>query len=245
MDYNINLGVGGADTPIMHNVTGCLLFTRTEAYVSSTFTHIRVKGQAQISGNYFYTAAGIDATSHIGVDIYAPSNGTQVTGNYFFRVPTLVNVQASANTTFIAHNTTEDDATSLAAAPVVDAGTGTRIALNGGDRNFGEVRSDTGVFWSSVASPGFYAGANKLKVITATQGSAAAVNYIDVVNSATGSPPILRPLGTDTDIDLELLAKGAGKIRFGTRASTVDVAITGYITIKDAAGTERKLAIID
>ena len=59
-----------------------------------------------------------------------------------------------------------------------------------------------------------------------------------------GTRPLLRAEGTATDIDLAFQAKGAGHIRFGTRTASADVAITGYIEIKDAAGTIRKLAVI-
>lgn len=39
-----------------------------------------------------------------------------------------------------------------------------------------------------------------------------AVNHIDIVNNATGSGPIIRAVGEDTDVDLRLLSKGAGVV---------------------------------
>lgn len=54
----------------------------------------------------------------------------------------------------------------------------------------------------------------------------------------------MRAEGNATDIDLELLPKGAGKARFGTLTANADAPITGYITIKDAGGNLRKLAVI-
>lgn len=48
---------------------------------------------------------------------------------------------------------------------------------------------------------------------------------------------------TDTNVDLRLLTKGTGVLRFGTYATGTGAA-TGYITIKDAAGNARKLATI-
>lgn len=70
-----------------------------------------------------------------------------------------------------------------------------------------------------------------------------AVNYIRIENSATGDPLDISAQGTDTDIDLRLEAKGAGHIRFGSFAGGSG-SIAGWITIKDAAGVERKLAVI-
>lgn len=42
--------------------------------------------------------------------------------------------------------------------------------------------------------------------------ASSAVNWLDVLNAATGNPVKIQPNGTDTDIDLELLAQGAGEI---------------------------------
>ena len=50
--------------------------------------------------------------------------------------------------------------------------------------------------------------------------------------------------GVDSDIDLAFFPKGTGVLRFGAFTSNADAAITGYITIKDAAGNVRKLATI-
>ena len=49
--------------------------------------------------------------------------------------------------------------------------------------------------------------------------------------------------GTD-DIDLTLTPAGAGVVRFGTHAGVAAELVTGYITIKDAGGTTRKIAVI-
>ena len=56
---------------------------------------------------------------------------------------------------------------------------------------------------------------NANSVLDVTGGTASAVNYIDINNAATGSGPEIAAVGTDTDIDLELLAKGAGVVTAG------------------------------
>jgi hypothetical protein len=50
--------------------------------------------------------------------------------------------------------------------------------------------------------------------------------------------------GTTTDVDLLIAAKGAGLVRFGAHAALSGETVTGYITIKDTAGTVRKLAVV-
>jgi hypothetical protein len=49
--------------------------------------------------------------------------------------------------------------------------------------------------------------------------------------------------GTD-DLDLQLSPAGAGLVRFGTRSALSGETVTGYIIIKDAGGTSRKLAVV-
>lgn len=248
MDYNIHITGASGVNPTMNNITKCLLFCRTEAYVSSTFKHIIVENQCQIQGNYFFTPTGVTPTNHIGVDVNAPASGTcygvQVQGNMFHRLNTLVDVAASVVNTVIEGNTTRDDGTTVLATAVVDAGTGTAVGLNVGDRRFGEVRNGSGIYWTESGACGFYVGVNKNEALTVTQGSAAAVNYIDVVNAATGGPPFLRAVGDDANIDLRLLGKGSGVLRFGAHTAIGAETVTGYITIKDSAGTTRKLAVV-
>lgn len=48
----------------------------------------------------------------------------------------------------------------------------------------------------------------------------------------------------DDNLDVRLTPAGTGNVRFGTHTATSDTAISGYIEIKDAGGTIRKLAVI-
>lgn len=72
---------------------------------------------------------------------------------------------------------------------------------------------------------------------------AGATSYIAAVGGIGSPGGALLARGSATDIDLRLIPQGAGKIRFGTYASGSG-AIAGYIEIKDANGTVRKLAVI-
>jgi hypothetical protein len=48
----------------------------------------------------------------------------------------------------------------------------------------------------------------------------------------------------EANIDLALTPKGTGRVRYGTHAAVVAEVVTGYIEVKDAGGTVRKLAVI-
>lgn len=68
------------------------------------------------------------------------------------------------------------------------------------------------------------------------------VNHIAVGGGATGVAPQIIAAGTDTNVDLALVTTGTGNVKFGT-FSVATVAQTGYITIKDASGTVRRLLV--
>lgn len=69
-------------------------------------------------------------------------------------------------------------------------------------------------------------------------------NYLRVQgSSAAGGVATLSTQGSDTNIDLTLTPKGTGNVRFGTYTGTA-LSIAGYIEIKTADGTLRKLAVV-
>jgi hypothetical protein len=74
--------------------------------------------------------------------------------------------------------------------------------------------------------------------------AANAVNFCVITNSVTGAGPSLSSAGTDTDIDLRLIPKGAGVVRYGTHSAIGVETVTGFITIKDNGGTTRKIAVV-
>jgi hypothetical protein len=77
-------------------------------------------------------------------------------------------------------------------------------------------------------------------------GVASAVNHPTISNSATGNPVefAVSATSSDTNVDISLIPKGTGVVRFGTHTATADTAISGYVTIKDGSGNTRKLAVI-
>lgn len=74
--------------------------------------------------------------------------------------------------------------------------------------------------------------------------SASVVNGWAVAGNGAGSPPILSVRGSDTDIDAFIATKGTGVLRFGVHTALAAETLSGYITIKDAGGALRKVAII-
>lgn len=122
-------------------------------------------------------------------------------------------------------------------------GTQAHIAHTSGSVNFPLL---TGTSGTNVVFSANGAGAN-LDVSVKGKGTGFVFignnkqNYLRVNANASGTAPQLLAEGEDTDIDLFLGGKGSGVVRFGTYTLTADVACNGYITIKDSAGTIRKL----
>ena len=71
-----------------------------------------------------------------------------------------------------------------------------------------------------------------------------AVNYVEIAGSVTGAASSITAQGSDTNVDLALISKGTGVIKFGIYTTLGAETLAGYITIKDSGGTVRKLAVI-
>lgn len=64
--------------------------------------------------------------------------------------------------------------------------------------------------------------------------TATGIHTIETESAGTG----------EANIDLALVPKGTGAVRFGTHSAIGAETVTGYITIKDAGGTSRKIAVV-
>jgi hypothetical protein len=116
-----------------------------------------------------------------------------------------------------------------------------RIFINGvvpsefnGNHTITVVNPTTFTFSSSVSGSATRQGS----VLTSAR------NFLQIRNNTTGQPAGIHVQGNDTNVDLELVPKGTGVLRFGTYASKSAEIVTGYILIKDSAGNNRKLAVI-
>ena len=130
--------------------------------------------------------------------------------------------------------------------------------FNIGATNFGKILIPSGsggamAFWAGngatvveririgntgTISLGAAPGAESLRVTPV----ASSVNYLNVQGAITTASPSITAAGSDTNIDLALTPKGTGVLSFGTYTAGV-VAQAGYITIKDAGGTTRRLLV--
>jgi hypothetical protein len=81
-------------------------------------------------------------------------------------------------------------------------------------------------------------------IVGQVEAVASAANYVRQISQTTGNSPEIRAGGSDSNLDLKLTPKGTGNVQFGTLTASGDAAVSGYITIKDAGGTTRKLAVI-
>jgi hypothetical protein len=71
------------------------------------------------------------------------------------------------------------------------------------------------------------------------------VNYVSLAGGiATTGVPSVTATGSDTNVDLLIGGKGSGVVRVGTHSAIAAETVTGYITIKDAGGTSRKIAVV-
>lgn len=104
--------------------------------------------------------------------------------------------------------------------------------------------TNVNVVLSSKGTGGVYACTNGGTAQALFTHTASAVNYHSITGSATGGPVSFSATGSDSNIDLALFSKGTGVLRFGTHSAIAAETVTGYITIKDAGGTVRKLAVV-
>jgi hypothetical protein len=125
---------------------------------------------------------------------------------------------------------------------VTGAATGGRptISAQGSDTNvgltfIGKGNARAAAFFNNSASTSW-------QLSVGVNGVTTAVNFLDASGSAAGSAPILSAQGSDTNIDLALTPKGTGNVRFGTYTGTV-LTPTGFIEIRDAGGTIRRLLV--
>jgi len=106
--------------------------------------------------------------------------------------------------------------------------------------------SDTNIsnYYGSKGTGGhnFATGAGLTQLFVANTTSA--VNFTQITGSATGNAVTISGAGSDANIDFAIAPKGTGVLRFGTHSALAAETVTGYITIKDAAGNTRKLAVV-
>jgi hypothetical protein len=121
---------------------------------------------------------------------------------------------------------------------VTGAATGNNatISAQGSDSNVGLTLQSKGTF-------GFQFRNSSNGIIgSVTHGGSSTPNYIQLGANIAGQSAFVASAGSDTNIDLTFFPKGTGNVRFGTYTGTV-LTPTGYVEIKDAGGTIRRLLV--
>ena len=123
---------------------------------------------------------------------------------------------------------------------VTNAATGNPVTISatGGDTNIGmtltpkgtgDLTLTSGSFVFGADAEGFYdASGNELLVFTK---AASAVNYLGMTNSATGLGLSITATGSDTNIDLDISAKGSGVLAVGGLEELLTVGLMGTVAL--------------
>lgn len=110
-----------------------------------------------------------------------------------------------------------------------------------------DLGTDAAPFLFDAQSSGEYLFTNDSgTIVRFNSGSSAAArpNYLQFENNSANNPPVVRARGSDTNVDIYLQTQGTGVVRFGTHSALAAETVTGYITVKDAGGTSRKIAVV-
>lgn len=129
-------------------------------------------------------------------------------------------------------------------SPKIRIGGGENYPFNSTTDNYGieVVSPTTNGFGDRFVRLGGYDGKEALKVVT----WGGYTDHLTLYGSVSGvnNGPSIAAEGSSSNLDISLIPKGSGYVSMGTKTSTGDAAINGYITIKDAAGNLVKLATV-
>lgn len=251
--YCVNLGDGGDRTgALRHNIEGCYFLKRI-ASTYAGFKHLIVDtGHTTIIGNTFDNAPNDSVNlNDIAIDI---KRGLKhiIMGNTFVNTAYVLQTATGVDDVTIIGNQTVDGGISAPIDPLalVHSTAAINTSLNYGDReNKWLANMTTSLameFWTRATNMFFYNGADRQLNFRIGDGTGAVVNNLAVEGSATGLDPRLEAEGADADIDIVLVPKGDGLVRFNTpTTATGDVPVTSYIEIKDGFNNTIKLAVID
>jgi len=191
------------------------------AHTASAVNYVQVSGATAADPTVSIRANG--SSANVGMDFF-----TKGSGKLAFRTDR----DGTAPTQFVVAHTAS--AVNYLQVTGGAAGVGVSLSAQGSDANIINYYSTKG-----TGSHAFYTGGGSQFTIG---NIASSVNAVVVYGSATGTAVQVAALGSDTNIDLALTPKGTGVLAFGTYTAGV-VAQAGYITIKDAGGTTRRLLV--
>lgn len=220
-DTNIGLSLTTKGTgAVRFNTGGGEQFRVADTFAGGTATnYIQVQGRASFQP--VLSTAG--ASTNIPLQI-----STKGTGDFSVWTNGGAQQQFSVTHTASAVNYVQVTGSATGATPAISA--------QGSDANINLLLNPKGTGQLNV----FINNGSQFRV----SNTASAVNYLEAKGNIASNAPSLSSQGSDTNIDLTLTPKGTGVVQFGTHTANADTAISGYITIRDAGGTLRKLAVI-
>ena len=112
----------------------------------------------------------------------------------------------------------------------------TTMLLTGKTVTGGTIRPDSLVMFGQIDMNGYAIGDGTRALLTFVE-DAAAVNNVEIENNATTTGPIIRAVGTDTNIDLNIVAKGSGKLLLDDSTVGGTLTVTGATTLAAATST--------
>lgn len=92
----------------------------------------------------------------------------------------------------------------------------------------------------SISSPqfiGVFRDSNANEMLEIVKSSASAANYIKITSADAGNGPTIEATGTNTDVDLNLVTKGDGKVKLDKMMTSFNTVTTTGTTLNDATGT--------
>lgn len=221
------LTVSGTSTLGVTRVSGADGGSPPQFGVAGTTRGVRI-----LTSSYGTAIEGVDNTlvgSYQPLNIVGSALGFYTTASNGVTIGTGLNLTQFA----IAHT-----ASAVNYFQVQGSGTGAPVFLtaHGSDTNIGAYLATKGTgSWRFATG-----GGDQFRIISV----ASAVNTLDLSGSATGNAVTAAAAGSDSNIDFAITPKGTGVLRFGTHSALAAETVTGYITIKDAAGNSRKLAVL-
>ncbi len=176
------------------------------------------------SGHYrdLTIGSGEYTPGSLASQIVAASDGRLVLGGPTARPTLLIDHSTATSVNYM----------QMVAAPT---GSGPSFRARGSDANVGMNYDTKGTGAHSFTVGSF--GSTVLQLY-----GVAGNDYLAI--AADTGAPYIAAAGASANSDVRLLPKGAGLVRYGTFTVNADAPITGYISIKDAGGTTRKLAVI-
>lgn len=106
----------------------------------------------------------------------------------------------------------------------------TTMLLTGKTVTGGTLRPDSLVMFGMIDMNGYAIGDGTRELLTFVE-DGSAVNQVEIENNATTFGPIIRAAGDDTNIDLNINAKGSGKVVLDDTTASGTLNVTGTATL--------------